>query len=302
MSDNDDQDLKSTSPIPPHLKSPSSAIKHPDDNDVRMYNPEDNYSISIRRSSIKHSRASHVENSVIVYSPNMDKSMVPAIIYSDVASIDDQKGSNILNSPGSKPITHSPNGHLKPLHPNQSLSTPSSNTVISQSGAINGLGISHPTYENDRLTKNTKESSPQLPRSTLSPTSAPNSPPYMSPKYKHKDGTSPNIDMLAVPTTPEISHASTPGSPSIRSFRRSSMLTSALSFRSSVVAPEGTAVIHVEKKEDGENDDRFIAFKTTRWFNPFYLAIVVCTALTIAIVFMIIYDLVMLGRGDDVFA
>ncbi|KAG1174804.1 hypothetical protein G6F70_002037 [Rhizopus microsporus] len=302
VSDNDDQDLKSTSPIPPHLKSPSSAIKHPDDNDVRMYNPEDNYSISIRRSSIKHSRASHVENSVIVYSPNMDKSMVPAIIYSDVASIDDQKGSNILNSPGSKPITHSPNGHLKPLHPNQSLSTPSSNTVISQSGAINGLGISHPTYENDRLTKNTKESSPQLPRSTLSPTSAPNSPPYMSPKYKHKDGTSPNIDMLAVPTTPEISHASTPGSPSIRSFRRSSMLTSALSFRSSVVAPEGTAVIHVEKKEDGENDDRFIAFKTTRWFNPFYLAIVVCTALTIAIVFMIIYDLVMLGRGDDVFA
>ncbi|CEI88653.1 hypothetical protein RMCBS344292_03034 [Rhizopus microsporus] len=302
VSDNDDQDLKSTSPIPPHLKSPSSAIKHPDDNDVRMYNPEDNYSISIRRSSIKHSRASHVENSVIVYSPNMDKSMVPAIIYSDVASIDDQKGSNILNSPGSKPITHSPNGHLKPLHPNQSLSTPSSNTVISQSGAINGLGISHPTYENDRLTKNTKESSPQLPRSTLSPTSAPNSPPYMSPKYKHKDGTSPNIDMLAVPTTPEISHASTPGSPSIRSFRRSSMLTSALSFRSSVVAPEGAAVIHVEKKEDGENDDRFIAFKTTRWFNPFYLAIVVCTALTIAIVFMIIYDLVMLGRGDDVFA
>lgn len=301
MPDNDGQDLKSTSPIPPHLKSPLSAIKHPDDNDVRMYNPEDNYSISIRRSSIKHSRASHVENSVIVYSPNMDKSVVPAIIYSDIASIDDQKGSNILNSPGSKPITHSPNSHLKPLYPNQSLSTPSSNTVISQSGAINGLGISHPTYENDRLTKDTKESSPQLARSTLSPTSTPKSPPYMSPKYKHKDGTSPNIDMLAVPTTPEISHASTPGSPSIRSLRRSSMLASALSFRSSVVAPEGAAVIHVEKKEDGENNGRFIAFKTTRWFNPFYLAIIVCTALTIAIVFMIIYDLVMLGRGDDVF-
>ncbi|RCH82450.1 hypothetical protein CU098_007908, partial [Rhizopus stolonifer] len=108
------------SPIP--IMSPS--IKHPDDNDVRMYDPDDHCSASIRRSSIKNSRISQMEGSVIVYSPNMD---VPTIVYSDLAAQD---------PPNENPPMYTPNGGLKP----QRHSTNSSTTAHSP----NGLGISQP--------------------------------------------------------------------------------------------------------------------------------------------------------------
>lgn len=55
------------------------------------------------------------------------------------------------------------------------------------------------------------------------------------------------------------------------------------------------------REEMEHEQNRFIAFKRTSWFNPFYLAIVACTALSLSIVFMIIYDLTMLGLGTNVF-
>lgn len=219
------------SPIP--IMSPS--IKHPDDNDVRMYDPDDHCSASIRRSSIKNSRISQMEGSVIVYSPNMD---VPTIVYSDLAAQD---------PPNENPPMYTPNGGLKP----QRHSTNSSTTAHSP----NGLGISQPGE--------------------------------LKPEQN-----------LMVPRSPEISQVA-PRSPSIRSYH-SPRLTA--SIKSSAIAPvleekEGFE----EEMQQQEEEERFIAFQKRPWFNPFYLALVCCTAMSLAIVFMIIYDLVYLGMGEDIF-
>ncbi|KAI8054203.1 uncharacterized protein B0P05DRAFT_561361, partial [Gilbertella persicaria] len=105
------QMMMSQVPVPP------SVMQNPNDNDVRMFNPDDNYSISIRRSSIHPSRHSQVEQSIIAYSPAMEK--VPAIVYSD-----------IYDSNPSSPIM--PKAPSSPLSPHRSP---------------NGLGISGPTND-----------------------------------------------------------------------------------------------------------------------------------------------------------
>ncbi|EIE78299.1 hypothetical protein RO3G_03003 [Rhizopus delemar RA 99-880] len=151
ISESEVHDTKMLSAIPSHLVSPSFALQHPGDNDVRMYNPEDNYSISIRRSSIKFSRTSQMENSIIVYSPNVDKAVVPTIVYSDITSMGDHKEVIHANSPDINPPTYSPNMLKAPDQQIQPSSTPSSYTAHSSQTSRNGLGISHPSYEEHKL-------------------------------------------------------------------------------------------------------------------------------------------------------
>ncbi|OBZ82474.1 hypothetical protein A0J61_09477 [Choanephora cucurbitarum] len=124
-------------------------LQNPDNNDVRMFNPDDNCSISIRRSSIHHSRFSQMEQSVIAYSPAIDK--VPAIVYN----------SNVDQSPV---IPKQPSSPLPHYH-----------------GPPNGLGISDPSLVH--------ESHLMVPSATLSAPGSPDvsnsknqPPPFMSPK------------------------------------------------------------------------------------------------------------------------
>ncbi|CAO0790219.1 unnamed protein product [Mucor circinelloides] len=253
--------------VHPQLAAPSPILQNPDNNDVRMFNPDDNYSISIRRSSIRPSKHSQMEVAAFpAYSPVLDRGGLPTIVYSsDIAS----------KAPNEAMYKRSPS---------------------------NGLGISHPP--SDASTK------------LAFPSSAPASP-NLTKLEKNCSRTSapstPHIDKLSVPMnpssprSPEITVASaaatTPQSP-IRptNSHHSSMLASVLSFRSSAIAPGD---LDEDKKQELQEEhvelDRFIAFKPKRWLNPFYLAIVSCAALSISILFMIIYDLTLLGLGTDVF-
>ncbi|KAG1446564.1 hypothetical protein G6F46_012845 [Rhizopus delemar] len=274
------------SPIP-HVISPSLALKSPDDNDVRMYNPDDNYSISIRRSSIKASKTNQMEGgSITVYPSNMETkaTVVPTIVYSDAASAEDHRFDT--HAPTGDPPMYTPSGLKLPDQPHRPSSTPSSYTAHSPNLSPNGLGISHPTHSKDN-----NGLSPDLPGLSPRSSAEKNDNAPLSPKHH----ISPNHNLI-VPLSPEISQA--PRSPSIGSQQSPSMIGSIFSFKSSAIAPE-VPVGNEDKKENTE--DRFIAFKQRKGFNPFYLALISCAALTTAIVFMIIYDLVLLGMGNDIF-
>lgn len=267
-----EKNLSPMKPIP-SLSYPSPILQNADQNDVRMFNPDDNYSISIRRSSIRPSKHSQMEQSGIAYSPMMDKSGIPTIVYSDITNYND----NVTQSP----IIASNN--LKAPGMNQSnivpSPVPSSQTAISKK-STNGLGISNP--------ENTL-STPQI-------SSAPGSPrSFMS---KKEVGQSPKMGKLfkPMPTSPEITEA--PSYSPNKSFH-TSMLASALSFKSSVVVPE-IETSHMTEEEVYHENNRFIAFHSRRGFNPFYLAIVSCAALSVSIAFMIVFDVTMLALGDNV--
>lgn len=99
------------------------------------------------------------------------------------------------------------------------------------------------------------------------------------------------------------------------------MMASVLSVRSSVVVPydnttsdekvhDDDEIKHMDNEElnaeeeqdqDAELRGKFIAFKKRSWLNPFYLAILSSGAMGLAIVFMIIYDITLLGMGNNVF-
>ncbi|GAN11168.1 conserved hypothetical protein [Mucor ambiguus] len=253
--------------VHPPLAAPSPILQNPDDNDVRMFNPDDNYSISIRRSSIRPSKHSQMEVAASsAYSPVMDKGGLPTIVYSsDIASA----------APSESMYRRSPS---------------------------NGLGISHPP--SDASTK------------LAFPASAPASPNLAKPENNNSRTSAPStprMDKLTVPMnpssprSPEITAAGAPITPQspIRPVHshHSSMLASVFSFRSSAIAPNDD--LDEDKKQEVQEEhvelDRFIAFESKKWLNPFYLAIIACAALSISILFMIIYDLTLLGLGTDVF-
>ncbi|KAI8328070.1 hypothetical protein BD560DRAFT_417469 [Blakeslea trispora] len=231
-------------------------LQNPDDNDVHMFNPDDNCSISIRRSSIHHSRHSQIEQSVIAYSPAMEK--VPAIVYNNNHA--DQ--SPVMAKQPSSPLPH--------YH-----------------GPPNGLGISDPSHESHLMVPSTY--------------SAPGSPDVSSGNAKRE-----RLPHMS-PKSPEITQA--PPSPARGSISHpSSMLASVFSFKSpSIVAP-----IEQEKPfksfpyemtpEEREHElHRFIAFTPRRWLNPFYLAILSCAILSLSLCFMVIYSIVMLGMGSNIY-
>ncbi|KAI9254619.1 hypothetical protein BDA99DRAFT_552625 [Phascolomyces articulosus] len=56
----------------------------------------------------------------------------------------------------------------------------------------------------------------------------------------------------------------------------------------------------VTVEEDNEVN-HFMAFKPRPWLNPFYVAVVSSGLLGVAVIFMVIYDLTMLGLGNNVF-
>ncbi|KAI9345764.1 hypothetical protein BD770DRAFT_437063 [Pilaira anomala] len=265
-----------------HLSTfPSAVLPNPDNNDVRMFNPDDNYSISIKRSSIRLSKHSQMEQSSILYSPMIDNKGIPTIVYSDITSFNEINN----QSPGSSHNLKTP----------ERIPLPSSHITHSKK-TTNGLGIFDPVSEQKSGIKEAvqdahKLSDPGSPRSFMSNQSKKD-------QYTHKMG----MSFLTMPTSPEITEA--PPVPPNKSLRHnSSLLTSALSFKSSgVVAPEMevSKMMMMTEEETYHENNRFIAFQPKRGFNPFYLAIVSCTALSVSIAFMIVFDVTMLALGDNV--
>ncbi|GAA5795570.1 hypothetical protein HPULCUR_000930 [Helicostylum pulchrum] len=279
------------------LAYPSPILQNADNNDVRMFNPDDNYSISIRRSSIRPSKHSQMEQSGIAYSPMMDKSGIPTIVYSDITSFNDP-----AHASNQSPIVpYSPNNLKAPRqnqsHISASPAPSSSQTALSSRKSTNGLGIFDPV-DTDSV-KDTLSAAPQ----GFNNSSAPGSPrSFISKKDSGQPPTSPKQGktFTPMPTSPEISEAPPyPNSPNKPFQHHTSMLASALSFKSSVVVPE-TDVPKLSEEEINHEKHRFIAFHSRRGFNPFYLAIVSCAALSISISFMIVFDVTMLALGDDV--
>lgn len=275
------------------LAYPSPILQNTDNNDVRMFNPDDNYSISIRRSSIRPSKHSQMEQSGIAYSPMMDKSGLPTIVYSDITSFNDANHAN-----QSPIVPYSPNNLKAPKQTQSHISVspaPSSQTALSRK-STNGLGIFDPV-DTDSVNKDTLSaphgfnlSAPGSPRSFISKKDSGQA---TSPKQAGKTFT-------PMPTSPEISEAPHyPNSPNKPFQHHTSMLASALSFKSSIVVPE-TDVPKLSEAEIEHEKYRFIAFHSRPGFNPFYLAIVACAALSVSISFMIVYDVTMLALGDDV--
>lgn len=299
-----EKNLSAIQPQP--INFPSPVLQNPDNNDVRMFNPDDNYSISIRRSSIRPSKHSQMEHSIGGVSPTMDKSGIPTIVYSDITSFNNDNGNN------SPIIPRSPNAGLRTPGMSQyqrPSPSPSSYTSHTKSSA-NGLGISDPSTTESNDSKSpiyTNNNNLLAPNSNNSPSSAPGSPrSYLGRTGENGGVQSPTIGRLStpVPRSPEISQVSSiPNSPA-RSFHPTSMLASALSFKSSMVVPDihypEEDVPTISREELLHQQNRFIAFKPKSWFNPFYLAIVSCAALGLSITFMIIFDLTMLGLGHDV--
>ncbi|KAI9272398.1 transmembrane amino acid transporter protein-domain-containing protein [Helicostylum pulchrum] len=279
------------------LAYPSPILQNADNNDVRMFNPDDNYSISIRRSSIRPSKHSQMEQSGIAYSPMMDKSGIPTIVYSDITSFNDP-----AHASNQSPIVpYSPNNLKAPRqnqsHISASPAPSSSQTALSSRKSTNGLGIFDPV-DTDSV-KDTLSAAPQ----GFNNSSAPGSPrSFISKKDSGQPPTSPKQGktFTPMPTSPEISEAPPyPNSPNKPFQHHTSMLASALSFKSSVVVPE-TDVPKLSEEEINHEKHRFVAFHSRRGFNPFYLAIVSCAALSISISFMIVFDVTMLALGDDV--
>lgn len=260
---------------------PSAVLPNPDNNDVRMFNPDDNYSISIKRSSIRLSKHSQMEQSSMVYSPMVDNKGIPTIVYSDITSFNEINN----QSPGS------PNNLKTP----ERIPLPSSSQITHSKKKTNGLGIFDPVSEqksgvNEAAQDAHKLSDPGSPRSFVSNKSKKD-------QYTHKMG----MPFLTMPTSPEITEAP-PASPNKSLRHNSSLITSALSFKSSGVAgaPEMEVSKMMTEEEAYHENNRFIAFQSRRGFNPFYLAIVSCTALSVSIAFMIVFDVTMLALGDNV--
>lgn len=273
------------------VPSPSQILQNPDDNDVRMFNPDDNYSISIRRSSIRPSRHSQIEQQyVCAYTPpttSASNAIVPTITYSDINP-----------TPEKHDMAYSPQSiHTLPITRQPSPSSPSSPSSHTVHSSTSGLGISIPSEKqrSHLQTNNLLVPPANTNKNTLSVS------PNMSPSGRLKaPSDNRSLDITLAP----------PGSPSkLIHSHRSSILSSALSFRSSsmVVPEDPDEKISQEilppliPETQIHQHTRFVAFHPKPWLNPFYLAIMSCSILTISILFMIVFDLTMLGLGTDVF-
>lgn len=239
--------------------------------DVSMYFPEENKSISLRRTSnLYQSRLSRMEQSGITKSypgsplsfgrsprsprsPRSDNPP-PAIVLRQ----DTQANIETLQVPAASP-QGSPNILRVPDSPRPRTSNESRPTTTTLASA-QGLGIT-----------------PKVEESPSSPPQADISPRIVK---------SPQSNRIA-----------------------SNLICSNLSLRNnSAVAPSGIIVTDSDIKneqaiiqeEHVEEQPHFMAFKPRPWLNPFYVAVVSSILLSVSVVFMIIYDLTMLGLGRDV--
>ncbi|KAI8329461.1 hypothetical protein BC941DRAFT_506723 [Chlamydoabsidia padenii] len=348
------------SPKPPTVYHPEQQEEEEEEdreNVVVMYNPEENYSISIRRSSIAPSnRLSRLEHQSSHFSRSprfplgsrlANQSTISYTMFSPPTS--PRYGGNdshaaviptIVCSENEKtPANESPRMDITtqqqpPSSPTMLITTPHADSPRTSSTAGNtsatlasakGLGITD--------SKSTPIGGISPPPAVVTDPPAKKRLQPQSPSQRHPPG-SLSPDMAKAPGSPshhyhnnqhqhhhiqqQQSHTTQVGG-----LNTHSMIASYLSAKSSAIAPYDNAThdekIHIddddqikhidniEMDQDEEHDQeaesrgKFIAFKRRPWLNPFYLAVFSSGAMGIAIVFMIIYDITLLGMGNDVF-
>ncbi|ORX56222.1 hypothetical protein DM01DRAFT_1303639 [Hesseltinella vesiculosa] len=309
--------------INPSIKSPDINAMAPgedpvdDKNDVIMYNPEQDCSISIRRSSIQRSHLSRLEHQSMA-SPRspylfgsrlqnqsvISQSMlspptspryqqdphpqppIPTIVYNEN---DEFTSTEKTQAPGSPSLQVEP-------HPRPSTSSGDNGSTLA---SARGLGITdstHPSPQQDDTLRTTQKS--------------------VKPKTSGRSQAT-STTAAAGSLSPDMAKGTTniPPSPQL-SQNRQSMIASVLSVRSSIVAPYDNQQppplpsdekvpdydqVQEETEEEARQRGKFIAFHKTKYFNPLHLAILCCGLMSFAIVFMILYDIIMLGLGNDVF-
>ncbi|KAG0164857.1 hypothetical protein DFQ28_009622 [Apophysomyces sp. BC1034] len=244
--------------------------------DVMMYNPEENRSISLRREPSRQMRSnlsSRLEQSRLSKRETMDsrpanspRLEIPAIVFSsDVAGA----AVRATNSPG----------------PSPDLSFGTGTGTFAENVSTKALGISGTSSSTEQQQPIESGEKEDL-RAALSCST------------NHKD------DKSLSPPPPSPNLCKTPPSP--LSTRSSGIISNILVPRSPSVAPSLTSAVFEDIKvaslfEQEEADSRsiFEAFTKRRWLNPFVLAIVSSILVTLAVIFMIIYNVVMLALGTD---
>ncbi|CAO3651330.1 unnamed protein product [Cunninghamella blakesleeana] len=233
---------------------------------------------------------SNIDNQPVEESSKLDiqppNSPPPAI------TVDTPEVTNLLTTTNNNNNNNN-NGHYK--HPNdqdgQSRSSSQGHSTLVSS---NGLGIVSNNNNNNN-------------NSIQSPSNA------FTPSSPQLGGLSPDINKVN-------NNNNNSSSPHYHNNNHhQSMITSILSVKSAV-APfnndnsdnNNNEKMIVEQEEEkqmqaeldayDEARGKFIAFKRRPWFNPFYLAVFSSGVLALAIVFMIIYSIVYLSMGNDIFA
>ncbi|KAF7726855.1 hypothetical protein EC973_008362 [Apophysomyces ossiformis] len=261
------------------VEPPPSNPEKVDADDIMMYNPEENRSISLRRepSRLRSNISSRLEQSRLSKKDTMDSKPtqsprldIPAIVFS----------SDVVDEPtgGGSPMTTTPTATTPTrLSPRLSIVT----GPFTEHVSTKALGISGPAGSDTE-----HEMTEEVVLSSLSCSST-----------VQKD------DKTLSPPTSSPNMAKTPPSP--MSSRSSGIISSFLAPRSPSVVPSFTSAGLEEAKMgsflevEEENFEPFAAFERRRWLNPFVLAIVSSILITIAVIFMIIYNVVMLALGTD---
>lgn len=272
-----------------------------------MYHPEENRSVSIRRSEIAYrtSRISRMEQSVLSKSPRFsgtprsplsprspryqhhgDFSPAPPIVFSDEQQ---PPPSSLLQVPSATSPQNSPR-------------------MAGDNNKQHGSPIMGVT---DSPKLNVPGSPIASPKMNMSPN---NKALKVPPTCSQGDSSSNSNSNQTLAASPAQGLGITPSSPNNKEDEQktSSWILSGLSLRNNSNINHNnnnlSSVIEEESKvqEDDQMDDLlegpgFHAFKPRRWLNPFYIAVVCSVCMGGSIIFMIIYDLTLLGMGTDVF-
>ncbi|CDH54422.1 aaap amino acid permease [Lichtheimia corymbifera JMRC:FSU:9682] len=268
---------------------PEEKAGPPEPTDVVMYHPEENRSVSIRRSEIAYrtSRISRMEQSVLSKSPRF---------------------SGTPRSPLSPRSPRHHHGDFSPAPPIVfSDEQPPPSSLLQVPSAIS-------PQNSPRMAGDNKQHGSPIMGITDSPNLNVPGSPITSPKMNTANVSPNNKALKTLATSPAQGLGITPSPTNNKEdeHKTSSWILSGLSLRNNSNINHNnnnlSSVIEEESKvqEDDQMDDLlegpgFHAFKPRRWLNPFYIAVVCSVCMGGSIIFMIIYDLTLLGMGTDVF-
>ncbi|KAI8994781.1 hypothetical protein BDB01DRAFT_902473 [Pilobolus umbonatus] len=286
------QNEKENNPIGIQLAFPPSIDSHHyDDNDVRMFDPDGNYSISIRRSSIRPSKCSQIEHAPSITTPRFlleqsseishtQDNVVPAIVYND-NTVDEEctPGHGSLHTLRSNMTRRKENGNHHSSH--SAPPSPLLNKPRSVVGRVNSYNDSEATYNHL-----------STPMAAIHIVESIHINDHLMPQNQSHQRHTTSIDMSQISSihissliAPHLSSIATSHPHSLKSF-----------------TPIPQSFLDDTSKIDYNDTQKpFAAFPTHDCFNSFYLAIFSCVILVTSIVFMIIYYLILLGMGKSVF-
>ncbi|KAI9496786.1 hypothetical protein BDB00DRAFT_952354 [Zychaea mexicana] len=269
-------------------------------NEVEMHYPDENRSVSIRRLG----RTSHLSRLEVGGSPSLKSPRSPKSPRTFRSPLSPRSP----KSPGATPVImfdetgvspasrlqvheQQPTSNSAPGSPNiLKVPPPESSPRASTTSAGSGLGITPSTTANE-LSSNTEEEG--ISHNDINGNGAtttnkkPERTSWISSNFSFRNNTHHGA---VAPTSPAI--------------RLNNKSDACLDDDDDDCTDKKNISMTVHDQQPVQDDNapvHFLAFKPRSWLNPFYVAIVSSGLLGVAIVFMIIYNLTMLGLGNNVF-